>query len=89
MREEMTMTRKLSFERAKAQYVHRFTMDHVPQWARKARPDGAFCAPQFASDREWYDNTVFEGESELASRSHCYTNGQTWPLGKALDKPLR
>jgi hypothetical protein len=23
-----------TFERACAQYVHRFTMEHVPQWAR-------------------------------------------------------
>jgi hypothetical protein len=34
------MKRKISFERATAQYVHRFTMDHVPEWSRKPMPNG-------------------------------------------------
>lgn len=91
------MRRTISFERACAQYVHRYTMDHVPAWAME-RPDAQrngdpiradYYAPQFASDREWYDNTLFHGESELATRGHCYTSGQAWPLGHWLDKPYR
>ncbi len=88
------MKRKLSFERAKAQYVHRYTMEHVPAWA-KERPcdhggtETRYYAPQFRTDREWYDNTLFHGESELADKHHCYTSGQTWPLGQWLDKPFR
>jgi hypothetical protein len=42
-----------SFEQAKAQYVHRFTMEHG------AAPNGQYYAPQFASDQEWYDHTQF------------------------------
>jgi hypothetical protein len=82
------MSRKITFERAKAQYVHRFTMDHVPSWSQKAH-NNAYYAPQYASDREWYDNTLFQGESEMASKNSCYSSGQTWPLGHWLDKPFR
>lgn len=82
-----------TFEKAKSRYVHRFTMEHVPQWAN-SRPvdhDGTearYYAPQFASDREWYDNTKFPGEAGwLGQGSDCYTTGQTWPLGNWLDRP--
>jgi hypothetical protein len=83
------MTRKLSFQAATSKYVHRYTAEHVPQWARTPAPNGKFYAPHFGSDREWYDNTLFHGESALASRKHCYTSGQTWPLGQWLDEPFR
>lgn len=91
------MARELSFEAACAKYVHRYTMDHVPAWAME-RPDAqrnddpirpGYYAPQFASDREWYEHTLFHGEHELATRTYCYTSGQTWPLGHWLDKPYR
>ena len=74
---------------ARAQYVHRYTMEHVPAWSRRAAPNGLFCAPQFSSDAEWYANTVFAGEGDLADKRHCYTSGQTWPLGLWLDQPYR
>lgn len=80
------MTRPLTFEQAKAQYVHRYTAEHVPAWARTPH-NGRYYAPQFRNDREWYDNTLFYGESELATRKYCYTSGQTWPLGQWLDAP--
>lgn len=80
------MTRKLSFDAAKRLYVHRFTMDHTPAWARAELPTGKHYAPQYASDREWYELTLFPGESELSVKQ-CYSSGQTWPLGHWLDKP--
>lgn len=80
--------RRLSFAKACAQYVHRFTMEHVPQWAKQELSPGKYYAPQFRSDREWYDNTLFYGESDLADRKHCYTSGQTWPLGNFLAAPF-
>ncbi|WP_353645734.1 hypothetical protein [Mesorhizobium sp. WSM2239] len=83
------MTRPLSFEQAKAQFVHRFTMDHVPAWAQQPAPNGQFYAPQFRSDREWYDKAKFHGESELATRNYCFSSGQSWPLGTWLDAPFR
>ncbi len=84
------MPRKVSFKDAKRRYVHRFTMEFVPTWAREVRTDGTYYAPQFASDAEWYDATTFPGEGELrVNCKHCETSGQTWPLGKALAKPYR
>lgn len=84
------MRRKITLEQAKSQYVHRFTMDHVPQWARQRRDDGTYYAPQYRSDKEWYDNTTFPGESGLHGNSkHCETRNQSWPLGQALDKPFK
>lgn len=59
----------------------------MPYWAGNAAPNGKYYAPQFATDREWYDNTAFEGESELADKDHCHTSGQTWPVGQWLDQP--
>ena len=88
-----TMTKRpITLEQAKARYVHRFTMEHVPAWARLAiwSESGAkYHAPQFNSDQEWYDKTLFHGESELATLKHCYTSGQTWPLGRWLNKPFK
>lgn len=83
------MTRPVSFELAKARYVHRYTMDHVPAWARAKAHNGKFYAPQYRSDREWYELTKFHGESELADKKHCYSSGQTWPVGEWLDKPFQ
>ena len=77
-----------SFEAACRTYVHRFTMEHVPSWASGQPIVGKFYAPQFRTDKEWYDNTTFPGEAgHLGGRRHCHTSGQTWPLGKLLDAP--
>lgn len=81
-------TRPISFEQAKAQFVHRYTVAHVPAWARKRCENGKFYAPQFRTDKEWYDNTEFYGEGVTATKTHCHTSGQTWPLGQWLNKPF-
>jgi hypothetical protein len=86
------MYKRPTFETALRRYVHRFTMEHVPGWARFLAPGGQYYAPQFGSDREWYDNTLFPGEPgnpHVPGSGACYTTGQTWPLGKWLDKPFR
>lgn len=82
-------TPKLSFTEACAMYVHRFTMEHVPAWARTPMNDGAYYAPQYRSDREWYDNTEFPPHRFTMSKKDksCYSAGQTWPLGKSLTQP--
>jgi len=81
------MARIISFERAKEQYIFRFTMEHVPRWAFTPAPNGLYHAPQFRSDAEWYANTLFPGESEIVDAGHCYTSHQTWPLGQWLHSP--
>jgi hypothetical protein len=75
---------------ALACYCHRFTMEHVPQWAMVPRADGTFYAPQFASDAEWLAHTTFRvtqaGRLALNAR-YCHTAGQTWPMGQTLNNP--
>lgn len=90
------MTRKSkharpTFVAACAQYVHRYTLEHVPSWARAAMSNTGeslqYYAPQYRSDREWYEHTLFPGESGYpfgTRQTSCYTTGQTWPLGKTL-----
>ena len=86
------MTRRpISFERAKAQYVHRFTVEHVPTWARNpCEGNGKFYAPQYASDREWYEATKFPGEGGIPrGDDQCMSTNQTWPRGQWLNAPFR
>ena len=79
------MARSISFAQACEQYPHRFTMTHVPTWARRVRNDGTFYAPQYRDCREWYENTKFPGEHGISTRSrYCESSGETWPLGLVL-----
>lgn len=83
------MTRP-SFSEACTRYVHRYTLDHVPNWARWPRADGNYCAPQYRSDREWYDSTLFPGEpGHIGDHKHCFSTKPTWPLGDRLPAPLQ
>lgn len=84
----MNTQKRPSFKEAKASYTQRYILEGVPQWTRNPTPNGRFYAPHFSTDKEWYENTLFHGESLAADRDHCYTSGQTWPLGKWLEKPL-
>jgi hypothetical protein len=80
----------LSFKEACARYVHRYTLQHIPQWAKSPMPNGKYCAPQYLTDQEWYDNTLFPPHALSMSKkdTSCYSNGQTWPLGMTLEAPL-
>lgn len=87
--------RVISFEEAKRRYPHRFTMEHVPAWARETpRVHGGtlnkFYAPAHRTDREWYDNTLFPGEGFVGKREkHCFVVRHSFPLGMFLDQPYR
>jgi hypothetical protein len=83
------MKLSISFEEAKQLYVHRYTMEHVPNWAKgNPCPNGKYYAPQYRSDKEWYDNTLFPGEGHISKRSeHCESSNQSWPLGQWLNYP--
>jgi hypothetical protein len=64
---------------ALASYVHRFTREHVPQWARQPRPDGSPYPVQFASDADWLANTQFNVTRNGAlMAADCYSR-PTWP----------
>ena len=83
------MARAITLNEARNKYPHRYTLEHVPAWARKAREDGTYYAPQYRSDAEWYENTTFPGEGHIPKRSrHCESTGCTWPMGQALTQPL-
>lgn len=75
----------MTFQEACARYVHRFTMDHCPTWARHPLPDGRYYAPQYGSDTEWYANTHFSEVHGLPF--HCESHNQSWPLGQWLNEP--
>lgn len=78
-----------TFEQAKTQYVHRYTLDHVPAWAQDAAPNGKYYAPGFASDLEWYNATLFPGDpGHVYGPGYCMARGQSWPLGQWLDAPM-
>ena len=84
------MERSISFQEACRTYVHRYTGEHVPDWACRPAPNGKFYAPQFRDDRDWYDHTRFYGEEGHCGRkSDCFTTEQTWPLGHWLDECFR
>ncbi len=83
-----TQTRP-TLEQACSRFVHRYTMEHIPAWSRRPAPNGRHYAPQFRSDCEWYENTLFPGDfGYLGIAPDCYTWNQTWPLGQWLDKPF-
>lgn len=84
----MSKPARPSFELACRTFTNRYTMEHVPQWAREKQHEGKYYAPHFRTDAEWYAATLFFGESELATKNICHTTGQTWPLGRWLDKPF-
>ena len=71
---------KISFEQATREYVHRYTCEHKPRWAKFPSVNGMYYAPQFATDKEWYDNTQFPPDVKYA-----VTSNLTWPLGMWLD----
>ena len=75
-----------TFKQACAQYVHRYTMDHTPEWALLIAPNGKHYAPGHASDQEWYDSALFPGEpgGPDAGDDFCFSSGHTFPMGDWL-----
>lgn len=64
-----------------AQFVHRFTREHRPDWACQRSPNGTRYQVQFASDADWLANTRFrcKANGRLDKRArHCFSN-PTWP----------
>lgn len=80
--------RVVDFDEVCRQWVHRFTCEHFPEWARKPMSTGRFYAPPYISDREWFDNSIFPGEAQhklqAVGSGYCLSKGQTWPIGESL-----
>lgn len=72
-------------------FVHRFTMEHVPRWARTPFADGRFPSPQFKSDAEWLERTSFatRKDGRLDTRAKFCDSDPTWPMGfETLTEPF-
>ena len=91
MRPTLNQTRK--------RFVHRFTCEHKPVWAtgetgKRRLRDGsiAYHAPQYRTDAEWYEATVFPGEPGIPfgwPEGMPYSRNRTWPLGRMLPRPYQ
>ena len=69
-------------------FVHRFTGEHLPQWA--TRPDCEACPVQFADDWDWLAHTRFHvtKTGKLDGRFDSCESSPTWPFNPELRKPV-
>lgn len=67
-----------------AAYVHRFTGQHRPAWAKRPMPSGKRYKVQFKDDADWLANTKFavRQDGRLDMRVHRCESTPTWPEGK-------
>lgn len=64
-------------------FVHRFTGEHRPVWAKSLRSSDQPYPVQFATDAEWLAHTLFAVKSDgtLDDRVHFCESSPTWPDG--------
>jgi hypothetical protein len=69
-----------------AAFVHRFTGQHKPAWARLLRPDGTAYPVQFKDDADWLAHTDFEvtARGKLDTRNAYCCSSPTWPNNPEL-----
>lgn len=72
--------------KALAQFVHRFTGDHKPQWTNREWKDGKPYPLQFASDSDWLANTRFwvRKDGQISKRHKYCESSPTWPNNPEL-----
>jgi hypothetical protein len=83
---------------ARERFVHRFTCEHKPVWAtgetgKRLLRNGsvAYHAPQYRTDAEWYEATLFPGEPGIPRgwpAGMPYSRNRTWPLGRIAAAPV-
>lgn len=74
---------------ALASFVHRYTGQHKPDWAREPwKPDGTPYPVQFANDADWLANTLFHATKAglLDQRYRDCMSTPTWPNNPELRK---
>ncbi len=67
-------------------YVHRFTGNHKPDWARQPMPNGQEYPLQFKDDNDWLENTLFavNKDGSLNKRMKHWQSTATWPNNPEL-----
>jgi hypothetical protein len=73
-------------------FVHRFTGEHKPNWAKAIRVDGSVYPVQFANDTEWLANTEFRcyAKSGALDRFYGYCESTpTWPNNPELREQFK
>jgi hypothetical protein len=73
-----------------AKFVHRYTVDHKPEWAKQPMGNGKLPPVQFISDREWLEHTLFPitNAGKLALRHSCNSN-PTFPTSEQIEHAKR
>lgn len=84
----LSANRPISFENACEKYINRYTFDNVPEWSKQVNKEGLYEAPHFSNDREWYQNTFFPGEQNVAIDSNSCISEPVFPLGEYLIFPF-
>lgn len=69
-------------------FVHRFTGQHKPDWARTLRPNGTAYPVQFADDADWLAHTTFavNKDGSFNRRVHYCESSPTWPNNPEMRK---
>ena len=69
-----------------AAYVHRFTGEYKPKWAREPWKNGKPYPVQFRDDADWLANTLFitRGNGRLDLRYQACFSTPTWPFNPEL-----
>jgi len=64
-----------------ATYVHRYTGDHKPNWAKRDRANDKPYLVQFANDQEWLEHSYFTvtKQGRLDKRVKRCESNPTWP----------
>lgn len=65
-------------------FPDRYTGQHRPQWAKRARKDGSSYRPHFRDDADWLEHTWFQirRDGRLDLRARSCESFPTWPWGK-------
>lgn len=66
----------MDFETAKRVFSRRYTCEHIPSWVFTEAKAGRYCAPQYRTDQEWFENTTFPLFGD-----YCESSNPSWPLG--------
>lgn len=68
------------------QAARRFTPEHIPEWAHiRRRGDVRYPAPQYRSDREWYERSGVQGVP--LPFDPAKVSAATFPFGQFLPRP--